>query len=323
MKTLNNPYMQDGTISAIIQLIERNGGKPYFVGGCVRDLIINKVSKDIDIEVFGLTVEELHQTLSKEFDVNIVGKSFGVFKIDNLVDISIPRKEKKTGDKHTDFEIITEPYATIEEAASRRDFTINAIYMDKDGNIHDPYNGVKDLEDKILRHTSEKFSEDPLRVLRAMQFSARFDFEVAQETVELCNKLTPFNLSSERVYEEWKKLILKASKPSRGLKFLDACGWLKHYPALVNLIGCEQDPIHHPEGDVWEHTLHCIDFYASDVRYKLKNDYEKTVIGFAVLLHDVGKPSTTTFEQKDQRWHAYGHEKAGVPFAEAFMKSLT
>lgn len=296
------------------------GGRALLVGGSVRDSILGLPEKDLDIEVYGLEAHSLLEILGRRFEIDLVGQAFGVVKIHHLpIDISIPRRESKAGRGHKEFAIACDPYMRPEEAASRRDFTMNAIALDPLTNeIIDPFSGIGDLHKGLLRHTSEKFSEDPLRVLRGMQFAARFDLEVAPETIALCQGIECEGLARERIFDEWKKLILTGKTPSRGLQFLRKCGWIEYYPELEALIGCKQDPKWHPEGDVWVHTLHCMDAFAQE---RIGKEQEDLIVGFATLCHDLGKPSTTKFE--DGRIRSKGHERAGVEPTQTFLSRMT
>lgn len=312
-------------IRALFEAVRERGGRALFVGGCVRDALLGRRSKDFDVEIYRLSAESVEHLLRElKFRFNAAGKSFGVFKLHDVpVDVALPRRESKRGLGHRGFVVEGDPEMSVSEAAARRDFTVNAIYFDPLKNeILDPFNGRVDLENKILRHTSPAFSEDPLRVLRAMQFAARFRFDVAPETVELCRKIEPEGLSAERIFDEWSKLILRGEEPSRGLNFLRACGWTKYFPELHALIGVEQDPNWHPEGDVWNHTLATLDAFARE-RADIPDDFENLVVGFAVLCHDFGKPATTRFSEKDGRWHAYGHDREGVAPAKNFLERMT
>lgn len=305
---------------AICEATRAAGGRALLVGGCVRDCALGTPARDLDIEVYGLPPERLAEILAARFAIDLVGQAFGVIKIHSLpIDVSIPRRESKTGLGHRGFEINSDPWMTPEAAASRRDFTINAVALDPlDGDVIDPYGGLLDLQRGILRHTSEKFAEDPLRVLRGMQFAARFKLVVAPETVSLCRSIELEGLASERIFEEWRKLILHGVLPSRGLQFLRDCGWVRHFRELEDLIGCPQDPEWHPEGDVWTHTLHCMDAFTSE---RTGSEWEDLVVGFSVLCHDLGKPSTTKFE--DGKIRSKGHEEAGEGPTRSFLGRLT
>lgn len=304
----------------LFQKIQQQGGRAVFVGGWVRDALLGSMSKDIDIEVYGIKLNALEKLLKQSFDIVEVGKSFGVFKINHLpIDIALPRRESKTGIGHKGFLVEGDPKLSFFEAALRRDFTINAIAFDPlTEEIIDPCDGCAHLAKGMLRHTGTQFSEDPLRVLRAMQFIARLDLEIARETLELCQKITPENLPIERLFEEWKKLIIKGIKPSKGLSFLRNCGWVQYYPEIAALIDCEQDPQWHPEGDVWQHTLHCLDAFANE---RINDEWEDLIVGFAVLCHDIGKPMTTKWEEGHIR--SKGHEVAGEKPARRFLGRLT
>lgn len=337
----------DSSVGVVVQRLmdsfAQNGGRGFLVGGAVRDALMGKEPKDLDFEVYGLEVEKLEAAIKAVAKFDAVGRSFGVYKLKGLpIDVALPRRESKTGEGHKAFEVVGDPNMSFEEACARRDFTINSILWDPiSGELIDPYGGQKDLDAKLIRHTSPHFVEDPLRVLRAMQFVARFDFTVADQTVELCRSIGEEGLPPERLFEEWKKLILKGKRPSVGLKFLRECGWVKYYPELAALIDCEQEPEWHPEGDVWNHTLHCLDAYArqrfSDAptldlgenrRELLRKkgddaamEWEDLVVGFAVLCHDFGKPLCT--EKVDGRIRSRGHDFLGIKPSESFLRRMT
>lgn len=297
------------------------GGRAYLVGGCVRDSLLGKPPKDIDIEIYGLTPAMVEKTLSRRFRFEMVGKSFGVWILKGFcIDVSVPRTERKTGEGHRAFDVECDPFLSVEAACARRDFTINSMLCDcLTGEIVDPYGGRADLERGILRHTSDKFAEDPLRVLRAMQFIARFGLSPAPETVELCSNIPFENLAPERVFEEWKKLLLKGSEISGGLNFLRDCGWIKYFPELAACAGCPQDPEWHPEGDVFVHTGFCLDHFAA---HRTGDDREDLVVGLAVLCHDFGKPLCTAFGE-DSKIHSYGHDVLGARPAREFLGRMT
>jgi tRNA nucleotidyltransferase (CCA-adding enzyme) len=288
----------------------------------VRDGLLEIPAKDVDMEVFGLSADEVESTLKKTFRLDTVGRAFGVFIIKGHdIDLALPRRESKSGPKHTDFVVEGDTSMSPREAASRRDFTINAISIDPlTDELLDPYNGVIDLKARRLRHVSDAFSEDPLRVLRGMQFVARFNLEAAPETITLCRELSPEHLPSERLWEEWKKLILKGTQPSKGLLFLQACNWLQYFPEIEALVGCEQDPEWHPEGDVWTHTCHCLDAYAC---HRIGDEWEDLIVGLAVLCHDMGKAVSSFVDEKTGRIRSPRHDVDGVPIARAFLERLT
>jgi len=317
----NIPSEQRAKILQVAELLQEAGGRALLVGGCVRDAIIEFEAKDIDMEVYGLEVDAVEAALKPHFRLDTVGRAFGVLILKGEgIDLALPRRESKIGPRHIDFKVEGDPTMSPKEAASRRDFTVNAISCDPlTGELLDPYDGVADLKARRLRHVSAAFSEDPLRVLRGMQFVARFELTPDPATVELCRELSPADLPAERLWEEWKKLILKGVSISAGLNFLQDCDWLQHFPELDALVGCEQDPKWHPEGDVWTHTLHCLDAYAAE---RTGDNWEDLVVGLAVLCHDFGKPDTS-YTDETGRIRSPRHDVEGVPVAKRFLERLT
>lgn len=220
-------------VEAVLATI-RKGGNPLIVGGCVRDSFIGRDNKDIDIEVHGgATMDGLIRVLRADgFHVDEVGKQFGVLKVSKKnvvddIDVSIPRKESKVGAGHRGFTVETGSM-TIEEACARRDFTFNAIMFDPARNaLVDPYNGREALVNGVLKHVSDAFMEDPLRVMRGFQFAGRFNMTVDDETVEVCRSLRSAfeELAEERIVDEWDKFFSKSVKPSAGIKALQDFGW--------------------------------------------------------------------------------------------------
>lgn len=309
-----------GSLRHIEQLIRRAGGRMWLVGGCIRDLVLGRQPHDLDIEISGLPPGRLHTLLTEHFSVQFVGKAFGVFKLQGLpIDISIPSRLLTDNESTTGLLRQSDPDMDIDEALARRDFTVNAMAWDPDTlEFRDPFNGRADLDAHMLRHISDRFTEDPLRVLRGMQLAARFGLTAAPETVALCKTLTQDGQSSERLWEEWKKLLLQGVKPSLGLQFLSDCGWLRFYPELAALQGCEQDPIWHPEGDVWIHTLHCLDWFALECTGNQRDDL---IAGLGILCHDFGKPATTTMDYG--RITSRGHEPQGEAPTRRFLERLT
>lgn len=310
-------------LESIVEDIAERGGASYLFGGALIDSIQGRAAKDWDIEVHKLSLKEIKQALSGYGSLNLVGQSFGIIKLkseDVEYDFSVPRRENKIGLKHKDFEIEFVPDITPEEAALRRDLTINSMYIDLlgSGEIVDPYNGLEDLNSGIIRHTSYKFSEDPLRVLRIMQLLPRKGRVVAPETMELCRALVSqySTLPAERVVDEWNKLLMKAEKPSVGMDFLADSGWIVHYPELNSLRTTNQNPDWHAEGSVWNHTQMVVDC-ASLLKQYLPEEWKKPFM-YGALLHDAGKPATTTSELK-----SHGHDRAGVPLAKGFMQRIT
>ena len=312
-------------VRTVAELVRRAGGRALLVGGCVRDGLLGKEPKDFDIECFGISAADLQRTLEAEFELDLVGVSFGIIKLKHVdIDVAMPRRETKLGLGHRAFGMEYDPTLTVEEASARRDFTVNAIYRDPlTDEILDPWNGRADLERRILRHVSPHFTEDPLRVLRGMQFVARFGLTPAPETVEICRGMTPEGLAPERLFEEWAKLLVKGVAISKGLEFLRATGWVKYYPELERLIGCGQDPEWHPEGDVWNHTLCCLDAFARERDGRRDSEAENLVVGLAVLCHDFGKPACTAYDPVRGRIRSLGHDEAGVEPTLSFLRRLT
>lgn len=310
-------------IRKITQILARRGGRALLVGGCVRDRLMGLEPKDFDFEVFGMAIDDVKAALSEHYRLDLVGASFGVIKLHGLdVDIALPRRETKLGLGHRAFATSYDENISIEEASRRRDFTVNAVYSDPlTGEIIDPWGGVEDLKRKRLRHVSHHFREDPLRVLRAMQFIARFGFEPALETVAISRSMTIEGLPPERQMGEWMKLLVKGKMISKGLEFLKESGWVKYYPELCRLIGCEQNPQWHPEGDVWNHTLACLDAFAAAGR--TTSDDEELVVGLAVLCHDFGKPACTRYDPVKKAIRSPGHDEAGVEPTKSFLRRLT
>jgi len=309
---------------SIMALLRAAGARDVLiVGGFVRDSLLGIPSKDVDIEVYGMPVDAIIATLAPHFRLDVVGKSFGVIKIDNELDVSVPRRESKIGMGHRDFKIDPDPNMTIEDAAARRDFTINSMAMREDGTIVDPFNGRRDLTMPVLRATSKAFQEDALRVLRAMQFAARFSGPIADRTtMDMARAMhSEFEfLPKERIWEEWKKFATKGRSAFYGFLVLTETEWIKHFPELDAMIGVPQDPEWHPEGEVWTHTIMVVQ-EAIDIaiREQLDND-SRMVLFFAALCHDMAKPQTTKME--GGRWRAKGHCEEGVAIAESFLNRI-
>ena len=297
------------------------GGRALLVGGCVRDKLMNKQPKDWDIEVYGIEPAQLRQLLDQFGDVNIVGEAFTVYKLGSDLDISLPRRDRKSGRGHRGFVIEGDPLMTIEEATSRRDFTINAILQDPlTDEIIDPFRGRPDLDNRTLRAVSLKtFAEDSLRVLRAAQFAARFEFQIDPETVDACRLIDLSDLPSERIWGEMEKLLLRARRPSIGLKWLNELHVIDQlFPEIKALIDVAQDPEWHPEGDVFVHTQLVVD-RARELIDDLPYPKQVTVM-LAALAHDFGKPATTAFV--DGRIRSREHEEAGIAPTERFLDRL-
>lgn len=308
------------------------GGRAMLVGGCVRDELMGIELKDWDLEVYGVEPARLRELLDEFADalatekgaavpLNVVGEAFTVYKIGDDLDVSMPRRERKAGRGHRGFLVEGDPNMSFEEACSRRDFTINAILKDPlTGEIIDPFRGADDIRAGQLRHVSARsFAEDSLRVLRAAQFAARFEFDIAPETTEICNKIDVTDLPRERIWGELEKLLLRPARPSIGLKWLYELGVVDQiFPELKALVGVPQEPEWHPEGDVDLHTMLVVD----EARKLIDGlDYPRQVaVMLGALAHDLGKPPTTEFV--DGRIRSRGHDEAGVEPAISFLDRL-
>ena len=256
----------DPKLIEVARTVRGAGGRAVVVGGWVRDLLLGVRSKDVDVEVFGLDVARLEALLAGFGKVHAVGRAFGVFRVGGIdVDFSLPRRDSKRGPGHRGFDVAPDPGLDFAEAARRRDLTVNSIGLDPlSGEVLDPHHGRRDLERRGLRATDPvRFPEDPLRGLRVAQLAARLEMTPDEELVALCRKLDLSELSGERVFEEIRKLLLRAAKPSIGFRFLEDTDLLRFFPELDALRGVAQDPEWHPEGDVWVHTLMVLDAAAS------------------------------------------------------------
>jgi tRNA nucleotidyltransferase (CCA-adding enzyme) len=277
--------------------------------------------KDWDFEVYGVEPASLRDILDQFGPVNVVGEAFTVYKLGLDLDVSLPRRERKSGRGHRAFVIEGDPSMTIEEATRRRDFTINAILEDPlTSEIIDPVGGQKDIDKKILRAVSaDTFPEDSLRVLRAAQLAARFEFDIDEQTAALCRGIDLTDLPAERIWGEMEKLLLRARRPSIGLGWLRKLGAVEQlFPEIASLVDVPQDPEWHPEGDVFVHTQ-----LVTDRARELIGDlpYAKQVtVMLAALAHDFGKPATTEFVEG--RLRSRGHEEAGVRPTEHFLDRL-
>lgn len=309
----------------LAEKVNTKSGRAYFVGGYVRDKFLqdNKYDSnaDIDIEVHCIEESDLVDILESIGPYSKIGRFFPVYKfLGYNIDIALPRSEKKTGDKHQDFSVNIDPYMGTYKACERRDFTINAIMEDiLTGEFIDPFNGISDIKNKIIRHiNTDKFGEDPLRVLRAAMFAARFSFDIDIETINLSKEIDLSNLSKERVFVELEKALLMSKRPSI---FFERLGEMNHvnywFPEIEKLKGVEQSEEHHLEGDVYRHTMMVLDEAAN---LKEKSDFPLSFL-LASLCHDFGKIVAT--ETINRKVHAYKHEIKGLPLVKDFVKRLT
>lgn len=306
----------------IAQLVQHCGGRAYYVGGYVRDILMRQENKDIDMEVHGITPDCLASILDSLGQRISIGESFGIYNLKGYgLDIAMPRKETLRGHGHRDFDVFVDPFIGTEAAARRRDFTCNALMQDiLTGEILDHFGGTADLQNGILRHVcSYSFGEDPLRILRGAQFAARFGCRVADETISLCRGMSLAHLPRERIEGELKKALLKADKPSVFFEVLRQMDQLDlWFPEVKALIGVDQNPRFHAEGDVWNHTMLVLDEAA-----KLRDQTDHP-LGFmlAALVHDFGK-AVCSSRSENGVIHTYGHETLGLPLAEQFLTRIT
>jgi len=306
--------------------------RAYLVGGCVRDALAGLPhGKDFDVEVFGLDYEPLIGALARWGKPDLVGRSFGVVKLSTSsgfsYDFTLARKDSKVAAGHKGFDVEFVPAISLQDAAARRDFTINSIMYDpRTGQVLDFFGGLADLKARILRHTSPAFTEDPLRVLRGMQFAGRFELSASPETVALSRSMKGSypELAGERVREEWLKWAQRSRLPSAGLRFLAETEWIDHFPEIKALMDTPQEPEWHPEGDVFTHTCHACDALVKLTPWLDADAESKAVYMLAVLAHDFGKPSTTHRAVKDgrERIVSPGHEEAGVELTRAFLARI-
>ena len=304
----------------IARAVQSAGGRALIVGGWVRDRLLGRDAKDLDIEVFGVAADQLRGLLERIGRIDTVGESFTVYKLADA-DVSLPRRESKIGRGHKGFRVDGDPHLSFVEAARRRDFTINAMSWDPlNDEIVDPFNGRADLDQRLLRVVDvTTFADDSLRVLRALQFSARFELSIEEETKRICASIPLDDLPHERIWGEIEKLLIRAERPSIGLALALELGVVDRlFPGLKALVGCEQEYEWHPEGDVWVHTLMVVD----QTRLRI-NDLDRgpaVAMMLGAVCHDLGKPMTTIV--KDGRIRSPGHEEAGVVPAMALLDRL-
>ena len=339
-------YEFDSKFYEIADKIAQQGGRMYLVGGAVRDLFLGKKPHDMDFCVTGLSAEEFNNL----FDVpRVQGKAFPVF-IMNGCEFALARKEKKIGEKHTDFEVQTDKSITIEEDLARRDLTINSMALDVlSGEFVDPFHGMEDIKKGVIRMTTEAYKEDPLRVYRTARFAAKFGFDVDEATLKMMESMKGelSNLSAERVCAEFRKALLTDS-PSKFFDTLKKANILDvHFPEIANLVGVLQPVEYHPEGDAYTHTMQVLDevsrrtqntsrldeatlrlsmgIYPDERKFTSQEQIaltsrvsQKELIRFCALVHDLGKGVTPREE-----WpHHYNHEENGVPVIKSFCKRI-
>lgn len=313
--------MQREMIGKIAQRVHELGGQALLVGGCVRDEILGIPCYDIDCEVHGVAPEKLKELLCEIGEIDESGVHYGIFTIKGTgLDIALPRRETRTGPGHKDFEVHVEPMLSPRKAAARRDFTVNAIMRDAlTGEYVDPYGGMEDLKNHVLRAVpGGQFEEDPLRVMRGAQFAARFHLTPDEETLEMMHRMPVDHLSHGRVFMEMKKALLMADEPDVFFRVLEKANALAHwFPELAALRRAQQNPVYHPEGDAFEHTMMVLRA-AAEIRGKTADPLSFML---AALCHDLGKAVSTKKNEKGA-WASIGHERTGVPLCEKMLSRL-
>ncbi len=309
----------DARIRDVARAVAAAGGRAVLVGGYVRDRLLGVASKDYDVEIYGLSPDAIADLLADFGELIQVGRAFGVLRIKGLdADFSLPRRDSKSGSGHRGFDIAFDPDLDFAQASRRRDLTVNSIGLDlSSGEILDPHGGRADLARGVLRATdAAHFTEDPLRGMRTAQFAARLEMAPDEELTALCSQLDLAELPAERIYEELRKLLVKAHKPSLGFEFLSRARLLRVFPEIESLQGVPQDPKWHPEGDVWVHTMLVIDEAAA-----LRNgDDEDLALMYAALCHDFGKPAVSV--EHDGRVRTPRHDVIGARMAREFLERL-
>ena len=305
----------------IAEKAAKAGGHAFLVGGAVRDRLLGFEPKDLDLEIFGVPEDALTSLLEEFGSVHLVGRRFAVFHMatpEGTVEVSLPRRETKTGPGHKGFAVEADPGMEPRDASARRDFTVNALMEDPlTGEVLDFWEGRKDLEEGILRHVSSAFAEDPLRVLRVARFVSRFGWRVHPETAALCRSLNLEELPRERIEEEWRQILIVGEHPGAGVRVLEEVGALEFFPELDALRGVPQDPEWHPEGDVFVHSCLALDA-AVAIREEMKEPWPEML---AVLCHDLGKPAATV--EKEGRWRSPGHDVGGMDPTRKFLGRIT
>ena len=312
---------QQEMIRAIARRVRAAGGRALLVGGCVRDALLGRACTDIDCEVHGVAPDKLRALLGAFGEIDESGRAYGIYTIRGAgIDIALPRTETRIGPGHKDFAVKVNPQLDPAQAALRRDFTVNAIMRDALTDEYvDPLGGMEDLAHGVLRAVpGGGFEDDPLRVLRGAQFAARFHLTPDEATLQKMRQMPTGLLSASRVYAEMNKALLTAREPDVFFRVLRDADALKHWFAeLAALIGVNQNPLHHPEGDAFEHTLLTLRAAAEE------KDRSSDPLHFmlAALTHDLGK-AVSAAQDENGNWHAAGHAETGVPLCEAMLTRL-
>ena len=308
-------------IRAIARRVQARGGRALLVGGCVRDALLGRACTDIDCEVHGVSPDALRAILGEFGEIDESGRAYGIYTIRGAgIDVALPRTETRTGPGHKDFAVTVNPQLSSAQAALRRDFTVNAIMRDAlTGEYVDPLGGMEDLMQGVLRAVpGDGFEDDPLRVLRGAQFAARFHLTPDEETLRRMRRMPTGHLSAARVCAEMNKALLTAREPDVFFRVLrDADALEPWFAELSALCGVQQNPLYHPEGDAFEHTLLTLRAAAEE------KDRSSDPLHFmlAALTHDLGK-AVSTVQDEHGIWRAADHAETGVPLCGAMLARL-
>lgn len=312
---------QQELLKSIAERVHALGGRALLVGGCVRDHLLGIPCYDIDCEIHGVEPGTLRALLSEFGEIDGSGEIYGIYTLRGAgLDFALPRKERRTGSGHKDFAVEVDPWLSPEKAAARRDFTVNAIMRDAlTGEIVDPYGGMEDLKNGVLRAVpGGQFEEDPLRVLRGAQFAARFHLTPDEATLSMMQRMPLDCLSSARVWAEMKKALLMADRPDIFFRVLEKANALDHwFPELRALRKTPENPVHHPEGNAFEHTMLTL-LAAAEIRNQMRDPLSFML---AMLMHDLGKAVSAKLNDKGV-WQAIGHEYTGIPLCESMLSRL-
>ena len=308
-------------IRAIARRVQARGGRALLVGGCVRDALLGRACTDIDCEVHGVSPDALRAILGEFGEIDESGRAYGIYTIRGAgIDVALPRTETRTGPGHKDFAVTVNPQLSPAQAALRRDFTVNAIMRDAlTGEYVDPLGGMEDLMQGVLRAVpGDGFEDDPLRVLRGAQFAARFHLTPDEETLRRMRRMPTGHLSAARVCAEMNKALLTAREPDVFFRVLrDADALEPWFAELSALCGVQQNPLYHPEGDAFEHTLLTLRAAAEE------KDRSSDPLHFmlAALTHDLGK-AVSAVQDEHGIWRAADHAETGVPLCGAMLARL-
>lgn len=325
-KQVKIPQSLTNLLNQLLPLLPNNT-EAVLVGGAVRDSLLGKEPKDLDVEFFNVQPEQLENALIQlKVKFDLVGKAYGSYLTSfegDTFDLNLPRTETKNSVGYKGFEIAVDPTLSFEAAGRRRDLTINAIMWDLRNHIFiDPFNGIEDLQNKIFRPTSPKFKEDPLRVLRVMQFLSRFEgFTCHEDLLDFSRDLLieKQHLVKERVWVEWEKMLIKGKDLVSAVNFLDTVKWIDK--ELFDLKIIQQDPIHHPEGDAETHTILVVQA-AKDIAIREGLNHDETIqLVLAAFGHDFGK-AVSTFVNEDGKIVSPGHADTSIPLAKTFLAKI-